>query len=95
VDRFEKYMKKMAGMGPDDSSDHLAKMEKLCYCPKCPSYDDCAGERSELLFCLKEKSNCIKDRSGCICTSCPVAEELGLNHMYYCLEGDEKEMRRF
>jgi hypothetical protein len=95
MDKFERAMKKLEEMKPDDSKDHLAKKERLCDCIKCPSYNKCAGDGRELLFCLKWKSNCITDQAGCICNTCPVAEELGLNHMYYCLQGNEKEMRRF
>ena len=63
-----------------------------CICAGCPSYNDCAKEKNELLFCCAEigltacnGKTCDYKRNGCICGSCPVHEDHGLDSGYYCL----------
>lgn len=60
-----------------------------CICAKCPSWVDC-GEKGG--FCLVGKSNCIKEKKGCICPDCPVTKKMGLKWGYYCVEGDAKSL---
>lgn len=64
-----------------------------CNCPPCPTYAQCAQEKSELVFCLRARSSCIKEPAVCFCPDCPVHKDLGLTHMYYCLRGNEMEQR--
>ena len=69
---------------------NIDEAEKICVCRTCPSYFDC-GER--LAFCLWEsgKSKCMMIERGCICPGCPVQQQMGLLHEYYCTRGSEKE----
>ncbi|MBR1373257.1 DUF2769 domain-containing protein [bacterium] len=39
----------------------------------------------ELLFCAFEKSNCIHENRGCLCSSCAVHKKYALNNEDYCL----------
>ena len=64
----------------------------LCMCMMCPSFVDC-GE--EIAFCLAEsgKSVCIREENGCLCPGCPVLEEEGFQHVYFCIRGTEADQR--
>ncbi|KKH97031.1 hypothetical protein EO95_06655 [Methanosarcina sp. 1.H.T.1A.1] len=62
----------------------------MCICPDCPSWIEC-GEKGGFCFETIEKSRCINEEKGCICPSCPVANSMGLEYMYYCTRGSEKE----
>lgn len=60
---------------------------KKCLCPTCPSYNTCAKDKSEMLFCSPEvgKSSCPFEKMGCICGACPVHMENNLKSFYYCM----------
>ena len=45
-------------------------------------------EHFEGLFCAFEESNCIKEKKGCLCLTCPVALENNLDKQYYCINKD-------
>ncbi|MFA6225708.1 MAG: DUF2769 domain-containing protein [Methanoregula sp.] len=65
-----------------------------CTCPKCPSYNRCAGERKELVYCIAGKSPlCISEDLGCTCRNCPVTPELGLTYHDFCFKGSEAAQR--
>ena len=68
----------------------LKEAKEKCNCPICPSYVEC----EELVFCLGEKSKCIKLEKGCICGACPVHSELKLKHGYYCNRNSEKKQEK-
>lgn len=62
----------------EDSKENRNK----CGCPYCPSYPhDCSGD---VLFCANGKSRCDIKPEGCICNTCPIYYEYGLNGIYYC-----------
>lgn len=65
---------------------------RLCMCGMCPSFIDC---REDIAYCLAVSgtSNCIKDEQGCLCPGCPVLEEEGFSHVYYCTRGSEADQR--
>lgn len=73
----------------------MPKVEKTelnlgkCPCPNCPSYNECAKGKIELLYCAEEtgKSACQYKMNGCICGGCPVHRDNGLKAGYYCLNG--------
>ncbi len=86
MDDFEKTLKEK---GQD--TDHL---RQECICPDCPTYNDCAREAKELIYCVVGKSpSCITEDLGCICPGCPVTFELGLVHLTFCIDGSEAELR--
>ena len=72
----------------------IEEKKKMCICAQCPSYNECAKVKNELLFCMIGKSQeCIKEENGCICPTCPVTAAMGLKHGYYCTKGSEKELK--
>lgn len=64
----------------------------LCMCRICPSFIDC---KEEIAYCLagSGKSTCIQEENGCLCPACPVLEEEGFSHVYYCIRGSEADQR--
>ena len=60
-----------------------------CFCPKCPSYNECAKGKIERLYCAGEigKSSCQYKMNGCLCGGCLVHRENGLKAGYYCIKG--------
>jgi hypothetical protein len=94
MDKFEELQANLAKMTPKQAEEAVNGLKKICDCPTCPTYNDCAKKAGEKLFCALGKSkNCIKSEEGCACATCPVTAQLGLNHYYYCLRGSEKEVR--
>ena len=68
----------------------ILENKKKCICEPCPSYTECMRGGNELLFCVTGKSaDCIFEKKGCICPSCPVKSILGLKKAYYCIKGSE------
>lgn len=76
-----------------NSKETREKMKPLCICSTCPTYVECV---EEVAFCLAEsgKSNCIKDKNGCLCGGCPVQKQMGFEHHYYCILGPEKDQSK-
>jgi hypothetical protein len=66
---------------------------KLCICKKCPNYVECSETTG---FCLARtgKSKCIKSEKGCLCPACPVESKAGLQKVYYCIRGSDKEQSK-
>jgi Protein of unknown function (DUF2769) len=94
MDSFEKMLTDLDGKQGEAKEKEIARLKADCICPDCPTYNKCAGDRQELLYCFLGKSpQCIKDELGCVCPDCPVAAEAELVNMYYCTAGSEKEMR--
>jgi len=93
-DKFEEMMEKMSGLSEEERMKSMEDKKGMCTCINCPSYNECAKEGTELLFCAKGKSpSCITDEKGCICPSCPITPMMGLKNGYYCTKGSEKEIR--
>jgi hypothetical protein len=67
-----------------------------CPCPNCPSYNNCAREKMEALYCAGEvgKSACAYEMQGCVCGVCPVHERAGLQSLYYCIHGSADEVEK-
>jgi hypothetical protein len=94
MDSFEKMLKDQESMAPAKKAKEIERLKAECICPDCPTYNKCAGDKGELLYCFLGKSpECIKDEMGCVCPDCPVAAEAELVNLYYCTVGSEKEMR--
>jgi len=78
----------------------MAKVEKTpenvkkCFCPTCPSYNECAKSKSELIFCAASvgKSGCPLPTNGCSCPGCPVHQENDLKSNYYCQNGSAEQV---
>jgi hypothetical protein len=65
-----------------------------CSCLSCPSYNECAKDKLEKLYCASEvgRSACKYKMNGCICGSCQVHKDNNLANGYYCLNGSAVEI---
>jgi Protein of unknown function (DUF2769) len=78
----------------DDRQKIIDDNKRKCICGPCPSYTECMRAEDQLLFCMTGKSpDCIFEKKGCICPTCPVRAVLGLKKAYYCIKGAEKEQQ--
>ncbi len=78
----------------DNRQKNIDENKKKCICGPCPSYTECMRAGSELLFCVTGKSqDCMFEKKGCICPTCPVRAVLGLKKAYYCIKGTEQEQQ--
>lgn len=58
-----------------------------CVCPDCPTFDDCARDKGETLYCARTTSVCDLKQEGCICPDCSVWADYELSDLYFCTEG--------
>jgi hypothetical protein len=94
MDKFEETTLSMTGMSLAEREEASKKLAAMCNCPSCPTYNRCAKNAQELLFCAKGKSfMCISEEKNCICPACPVASELGLKNKFFCTRGSETTQR--
>lgn len=72
----------------------LERLRHECICVLCPTYTPCAAAAHELLYCFVGRSpGCIAEDRDCICPTCPVAEQVGLEFVLFCLHGSEQALR--
>jgi hypothetical protein len=94
LDKFVEAMQMMAKMTDEQKMKAMNANKALCICGGCPSYNDCAKDNGESLYCsLGASSSCIKEAPVCICGGCPVTSKMGLKNQYFCTKGSEKEQR--
>jgi len=94
MDKFEQSITDMLKLSPKERMQEIAEEKEICICPGCPTYNDCAKDAQELLFCIYGGSfHCITEDMGCICPTCPVTADLGLIHDEFCLKGSEAARR--
>lgn len=94
MDKFEQAVQAMAKMPPGELMKAMEENNRLCTCPSCPTYNNCAKKGKELMFCATGKSfMCISEDKGCICPTCPITGTLGLKYKSYCTKGSEKAQR--
>ena len=94
MDTFDELMKKMKGMSPAEQQKWVEDTRKLCICPTCPTYTNCAKNNQEALYCATGKSfMCIPAEKSCLCKKCPVTEAAGLKNISFCTRGAEKAQR--
>ena len=96
MDDFEALMNELDELSRDEKDEKLKTLESDCVCPICPTYNDCAKEKSENVFCITGKSkDCINMTLGCLCPTCPLAQkyEIGVMYNFYCNNGSETEQR--
>lgn len=93
-DKFVKMQKESLTMPREQMMANLMEMDKMCTCPSCPTYNQCAKDALETTYCVRGMSfHCIKELKECICPACPVTEKVGLTHQSFCIMGDEKTQR--
>lgn len=94
MDKFDETMQMLSQMRKEEVKKAMEDYKGLCVCPGCPSYNKCAEEAGELLYCLLGAgSTCITEEAGCICPACPITDKVGVTHEYFCTKGTEKEQR--
>jgi hypothetical protein len=91
---FDQIVKDLGTESGEDREAKLSGLKKECICPDCPTYNRCAEEAGELLYCFLGRSEkCISEELGCNCPDCPVAARAALSNLYYCINGSELDMR--
>jgi len=96
MDKFEQLIQDVSKMSPDDQNKAIEEYKASCICPTCPTWNKCAKDANEKLFCVTGKSvDCISILKGCECPVCPLAQSLGVGVELntYCLNGSEMEQR--
>jgi len=94
MDKFEQMVQMWGKKTPEEQQTGMEMEKKKCICPGCPTYNQCAKNGKELLFCATGKSfMCISDDKGCICPTCPVTPEYGMKYKDFCLKGSEMAQR--
>jgi hypothetical protein len=79
-------------MGSTTGTSGHNDLKKLCICEPCPSYTECMRAGSELLFCIAgTSSNCMFDKKGCRCPTCPARPFPDLKKAYYCIQGSKAD----
>ena len=97
MDKFEEKISGLMELSEKEKNNMLDEMKKDCICPICPTYNECAKEADELLFCVSGKSEkCITKERGCMCPTCPFAQEygIGVKYNFYCIRDTEIEQRK-
>ena len=67
--------------------DDTAQNAGRCFCPDCPTYDECMKKAHQRLFCSRGKTDCEPQANSCICGRCPVWASYGLGSYYFCIQG--------
>ncbi|MGB7967989.1 MAG: DUF2769 domain-containing protein [Methanobacterium sp.] len=96
MDKFEQLIHNVMDMSESDQKKAVASYKDSCICQTCASYNECASDANEKLFCVNGKSvDCITVLRGCECPTCPFAQSLdiGVINNTYCLNGGELEQR--
>jgi len=94
MDKFDEFLKKMKSMTPAEMAAAMTHARGMCICGTCPTYNKCAKDAKELLYCAIGGSfTCISKEKNCICPDCPVVPELGLRSTFFCTRGAEKAQR--
>lgn len=79
----------------EDREAEIDGLRAECICPDCPTYNKCAEEAGDVLYCFLGKGKgCMADELGCNCPDCPVAAQAELGNIYYCINGSETEIRK-
>ena len=96
MDDFERLIEEYEKLSSPEKADKIKQLAVDCVCPICPSFNDCAKDKGENVFCITGKSNgCIDTELGCLCPTCPLAQryQIGLMYNFYCQRGNEKEQQ--
>jgi len=96
MDKFEQLIHDVGEMSESEQNKAIEEYKGSCICTTCPTWNKCAEEANEKLFCVTGKSvNCITEPKGCMCPTCPLAKSLdvGVKYNTYCLKGSEIEQR--
>ena len=93
-DPFVTMMKTVRALPREKVAERMGELAKMCTCPQCPTYNECAKNAGEGLFCAHGTSfHCITEPKSCICPGCPVTKQAGLKHQAFCVMGSEMAQR--
>lgn len=98
MDVFEEKIKELSELSPKERKKETDKLAMDCICNKCPSYNQCAVDKEEWLFCFTGSSDgCIELEKGCLCPQCPFGKKytIGTEFNFYCMRGSEIEQHNF
>jgi hypothetical protein len=96
MDKFEQKIQEVMEMSERDRDNVIEYYKSSCICHTCATYDQCAADANEKLFCVTGKSvECITEPKGCECPICSLAQSLdvGLLNNTFCLRGSEMDQR--
>jgi hypothetical protein len=96
MDKFEQLIDDVSKMSTKDQAKVIEEYKGSCVCPTCPTWNKCADDANEKLFCVTGKSiDCISEIKGCMCPTCPLAQSLGVGteRNTFCIRGSEMEQR--
>ena len=96
MDKFEQKIQEIMEMSESDRNNAIEYYKGSCICHTCATYDQCAADANEKLFCVTGKSvECITKPKGCECPICSLAQSLdvGLLNNTFCLRGSEMDQR--
>jgi len=97
MDKFEERFNEIMQMSKEDRNKAIRDLEVDCVCPICPTYNQCAKNAQEKLFCIIGSSKeCITKERGCMCPNCPIAGifGIGVKYNFYCTRDSEMEQRK-
>lgn len=93
VEPEESIVADMPVEAPMSDEEKMAYVMENCICPDCPSWIPEAAEKGEGGYCATGISECIVLEAGCVCPTCPVTAEMGLEWGYYCTRGSAEDLR--
>jgi hypothetical protein len=94
MDLFEQWFEQSWQMKLPAKKAIMEEKRAACACSTCPSYNRCAAQSKELVYCITGKSPlCISLDNGCSCRNCSVISDLGLKYHDFCLKGSEAAQR--
>jgi hypothetical protein len=96
LDKFEQLIHDVMDMSESEQNKVIESYKYSCICHTCATYNECASDANEKLFCVTGKSkDCITEPRGCECPTCPLTQSLdvGVINNTYCLKGSEMEQR--
>jgi hypothetical protein len=71
MDKFEQKIQEVMEMSERDRKNAIEYYKGSCICHTCATYDQCAADANEKLFCVTGKSmECITKPKGCDCPIC-------------------------
>ncbi len=97
MNAFEELTKELEQLSPEERSKKVGELEGDCVCPLCPTFNQCAKDAQENIFCLKGKSKeCISKEKSCICATCPfgIKYRIGVIYNFFCLRGSQIEQQK-
>ena len=94
MDAFEQWLDLLWQKNLKERKRFSDEKRAACACPSCHTYNRCAHDISELLYCISGKSMlCISEYHGCTCKNCPVMREMELKYHDFCMNGGEAAQR--